>query len=288
MLAIDNILKKISDSTKICNESTYINDADIYNYFEELINKNKFIHVPRYDLEIIYDEDNSNKAMFGFNYQKKKVYFNKSIFFNKYAENENAYEFNLNILKCINKLIAKVELYRKLENPTFSKIEPLFYTYLVDEILDGKSNILQSNYINFRSLYLTSLLLTTAVSDYNLDLVKKLEFDEYCNKEIIKTYNVCDSQTPIASAIDENINSYYNISDELLTKRFNQDVSNNYFTALLLDDNSKSNILNSIMFGKTIENIDKLIEVSKMMSIFDYATISNNSVVNEITRNLTK
>jgi hypothetical protein len=296
----ENLFLKLAKSSKENATKPYIlNNDEIINYFNMMVNDNKFIHTKRYDLEIICDDEADCQNIIIFDSKSNKFIFNKGILFSKWDDknlSKNSYDFNLLALETINSIIAKIELLRMLDDQITYKKEPIFYTYLVKELLNSNNNgILLQHYIKMRKLQLTSFVLNYSHNNYGLSLIKKLDYDLKCNQKIINTFNVKYDETPIYDAInyetDFKMDDYGYFLENLtpvIIERFGTNVASAYNEALKNNtkESSDNNLLNCILLGKPIENIDDIIKISKYRSIFEYAETLNEIEKNKIIRKI--
>ena len=301
MKKFNDVIEKFAKSSLTYSKNYYLTDEDILVYFEQMVNKNKFIHIPRFDLIISYDTKNSTH-IYSIDYENKKVYFNKELFFQKYVDEKqetlDSYNMNLKLIEGINGIISRIELYRQLCNPISFKIDPVFFSCICKNTLNDADNDEAQNFIKFYSKYLTTEVIKYAATNYRFDMIEESHFNLKVNKMIMEYLN--EDYYPLI----ESLNKYYNgdylyeyRDDEQLEEDLGTTISKNYIDALDINIKNQKinydNLLSCILYGKPIKEdiLMELKEISKqdpINSILLYARDIQLNTQKELLRNLSK
>lgn len=302
MKKFNNVMEKLAKSSNNPEYKFLLKDEDILNYFNSIVNDRKSILLPRYNLEVVCDEEaKTYTEVINYNSKTNTFIFNKGLFYMKYffyKDDFSQYEYNLKILEFINKIIAQIELMYMISDNYTYKNEPIFYTYLIYESIKG-TNYLTEHYRKMRSLQLTSEVLEFAHKYFKLDFLKKLDYDSKCNNEVINScglnqndYSI-DSNYIFNAYLDYNImnnKDLFAINKETIIKIFDIDTAEKFEYALAHINNSINfnNVLNCILLGKPTKEPKELLKIATKTSLFKYAKQENENNVKEFIESIQK
>ena len=298
----NNVIEKFAKSSLFYSEKYYFTDEDILVYFEKMVNENKLIHIPRFELVICYGIKDTDEHIYSIDYENKKVYFNKELFFQKYVDEKqktlDSYNMNLQLIEGINSVISRIELYRKLCNPLSFNLEPIFFSCICKSILNNTDNAVAKNFINFYAKYLTTEIIECAASNYKFNAIEELYFNLKTNELIMKYLEKDDC------SLIESFSKYYEDNylfecrdNEELEENLGSTISKNYIKAIYINIKNQrinyNNLLSCILYGKPIKediikDLKKVNNQEPINSILLYAKNIQLDYQNELIRNLSK